>query len=237
MHKIIRVILSCFILLLCLFLILNLTVTTKQGVNYELRTIKLPLYLKLLDFFDRHYNYEHLVKNIVKNSKNDEDRVIALLKWTYDNIRKNPQGLAVVDDHVWYVIVRGYGVEDQFSDVFSTLCNYAGFRAFYSWIESSKTSSRMAFSFVKLKGKWFVFDPYRGVYFIDSAGRLADTNMLENTKGGWMVSGNFPMSEPVDYTSYFKSLSLLEYDGLGRSNIQSPLRRIIFQMKKSMFIK
>jgi hypothetical protein len=41
-----------FILSIC---ILNISVTTRQGVNYQVREIKFPLYLKILDFVDRHY--------------------------------------------------------------------------------------------------------------------------------------------------------------------------------------
>ena len=52
--------------------------------------------------------------------------------WTCENIRKQPDGLPVIDDHVWHIIIRGYGEPDQSSDVFTTLCNYAGIRAFYA---------------------------------------------------------------------------------------------------------
>lgn len=237
MRKNIRSILLCLVLLLCLFLPLNLTVTTKQGVNYELRTIKLPLYLKLLDFFDRHYNYAYLVKNITQNSKSDKDRVVALLEWTYNNIKKRPQDLAVVDDHVWHTIIRGYGVEDQFSDVFSTLCNYAGIKAFYSWVNSSELSSRMTFSFVKIKNKWYVFDPYRDIYFVDKEGGLADINMLKSLEGGWMPSGVGDFLEPLNYASYFKNMSLPSDNGLSRANIQSPLNRFYYAIKKLMHAK
>ena len=48
-----------FILILC---VLNIGVTTKQGINYRVSEIKLPIYLKILDFVDRHYNYKNLVK-------------------------------------------------------------------------------------------------------------------------------------------------------------------------------
>lgn len=232
MRKIIRGTLLCLVLLLCLLLLLNLTVTTKQGVNYELRTIKLPLYLKLLDFFDRHYNYTHLVKNITENSKSDKDRAIALLGWTHNNIKKRPQELVVVDDHVWHTIVRGYGVEDQFSDVFSTLCNYAGIEAFYSWVNSSELSSRMTFSFVKIENKWYVFDPYRDIYFVDKEGELADINMLKSSEGGWMPSGAGAFLETLNYASYFKNMSLPGDSRLSRANIQSPLNRFFYAIKK-----
>jgi len=234
MRKKIHNILLSLVFLLCLFCALNIDVTTKRGVNYELRTIKLPLYLKLLDFFDRHYNYAYLVKNILKNSKSDEDRVVALLEWTHENINGNPQGLAVIDDHVWYTIVRGYGVEDQFSDVFSTLCNYAGMKAFYSWINSSERSNRMIFSFVRIKNKWFVFDPYRGVYFVDKEGGLADIDTLKGSDATWKISGATPFPESFDYAGYFRNLSMPDDGGLNRANIQSPLNRLFYAIKKLM---
>ena len=88
--------------------LLNLTVTTRQGKNYEVKVIKMPLYLKLLDFFDRHYNYGFLVKRIVGNSKNKKEAVLKIFEWTNDNLKRSPAGLPSVDDHVWHIIVRGY---------------------------------------------------------------------------------------------------------------------------------
>ncbi len=114
--------------------LININVTTEQCINYRCHSIRIPLYLKVLDFFDRHYHYKQLVREIIKNEKTDEGRVIKIFTWTYGNIRKVPSGFPVIDDHVWHIIIRGYGANDQFQDVFSTLCNYAGLEANFYYL-------------------------------------------------------------------------------------------------------
>ena len=114
------------LLLVSLVFLLNVQVTTRQGINYKVTSIKIPLYLKLLDFFDRHYNYISLVSRITHGCINKETKILALFNWCYANIKDQPETLPVVDDHVWHIIIRGYGAGEQSSDVFTTLCNYAG---------------------------------------------------------------------------------------------------------------
>ena len=133
-------ILFLFLVLTGIFILLNLSVTTRQGIDYKLSSIEIPLYLKTLDFFDRYYNLKELVKKIVKNTDRDEEKVMKIFAWTYSNIKKAPQGLPIVDDHIWYTIVRGYGVHDQFQDIFTTLCNISGIDAFFSEVYTEDRS-------------------------------------------------------------------------------------------------
>ena len=211
--------------------LLNFTVTTRQGKNYEIKVIKMPLYLKLLDFFDRHYNYGFLVKRIVGNSKNKKEAVLKIFEWTNDNLKRSPSGLPSVDDHVWHIIVRGYGEADQFSDVFTTLCNYSGVEAFFNYIQDEARTSRIVLSFVRINDKWIVFDPYFGVYFINKSGALADIREL--LAGNWvMVSISDAKIPERNYSNYFSNLKIVKPAGLVRPNIQSPLNRLEYEIKK-----
>src|SRR3989338_5498954 len=166
MKKLIRLLLF----FIAIILVLNLNVSIKQGINYEVRTLKIPLYLKILDFYDRHFNYGYLADSIVKGIKNPEEKAVRIFEWTYANIHRTPIGMPVVDDHVWHIIVRGYGNDDQFADVFSTLCNYAGLDALFLEVFRKDEKEAIVLSFVKIGNKWLVFDPYNGVYFVDAAG-------------------------------------------------------------------
>jgi len=47
--------------------LLNTDTITQQGSNYKVRAIKIPIYLKLLNFFDRHLNYQWAVAQIVND--------------------------------------------------------------------------------------------------------------------------------------------------------------------------
>ncbi|HPM43368.1 MAG TPA: hypothetical protein PLV52_06020, partial [Candidatus Omnitrophota bacterium] len=114
-----------------IYMFLNIDVTTRKGIDYNVSTIKIPLYLKALDFIDRHYNYVQLTKNIIDGSKDEQEKALRIYIWVGMNIKKNPAGMPVVDDHPLNIVIRGYGVEDQFEDVFTILCTYAGLEAFY----------------------------------------------------------------------------------------------------------
>ena len=76
-----------------LLLILNIPVTSQQGVNYVVRTIKMPLYIKIIEFLDRDYHYKELAEEICQGCGSDKDKVLALFEWTHQNIKRNiPEG-------------------------------------------------------------------------------------------------------------------------------------------------
>ena len=219
------------LILIVIIFILNIKVTTQQGINYQWHTVNLPLYLKLLDFFDRHYNYKQLVKRITKDANSGEEKVIKLFEWTSSNIKKVPEGYSIIDDHVWHIIVRGYGTDDQACDVFSTLCSYAGAEAIFLWLDSEDKTKRMPFSFVKIKDKWFVFDTYNSVYFKNSRKELASTEDIKNNN--WKAEEiNGKGSPDIEYKEYFLNIPNINNVALQRTTIQSPLNRLFFEIKK-----
>lgn len=227
--------LSCSIIIfVSIIFILNIEVTTQQGVNYKWHSVKLPLYLKMLDFFDRHYNYKLLVKRITVDTKTKEERVLKIFEWTYRNIIKSPKGFLVIDDHVWYIIVRGYGENDQLSDVFTVLCNYAGVDAFYGVLQSKDgRSPGVVISYVKLGEKWRLFDPYNGSYFVNSNGDFA--SIEEINIGNWQAKKLSELeSATFNYGACFINLPTIKDAGLRRANVQSPLRRLILEARRRM---
>lgn len=215
-----------------LFVILaNQEVVVSRGTNFQVKEIKIPLYLKTLDFIDRHYNYGELAGHITSGAKTDQEKIMKIFKWTHENIRKTPEGLPIIDDHVWHIIIRGYGVDDQVSDVFTTLCNYTGTNAFFCWIKAENQAHRMPLSFVKIKGRWNVFDPYNGNYFKNTKGGLAAIE--EIIKGDWLIESIDSFNAPnVNYAQYLKNLIPLKNVSLTRANIQSPFNRLKFEIKK-----
>lgn len=208
---------------------LNLRVTYYQGINYRVAQKTTPLYLKIVDFFSRHYHYKELVKDIVRGCKGEEEKVFAIFGWTKENIRRVPEGFPVVDDHIWNIIVRGYGTNDQFQDVFTALCNYARVDAFFSIIRSKDRNSLFAISFVKLDKKWRVFDPYNGIYFKNKEGNIASIDDIKNRN--WVAVGTAEAKD-FDYKYIFDNLPTVKDIGLNRANIQSPLNRLMFEIKK-----
>jgi len=224
-----KLLIVLFIIILA-FSTLNIKVNTIKGINYQWYTLKIPLYLKLLDFFDRHYNYEDLVVRITEGLTDQKDKVTRIFDWTYNNIRRVPAGFPVIDDHVWNIIVRGYGADDQLSDVFTTLCNYAGIDAFYSLVYTPDQASAIPISFVKINGKWYIFDPYRGTLFRNPKRELIDIESIRLQKN-WLADSKISHPE-LDYRPYLDNLETPKEVGLRRANIQSPFRRLIYELKK-----
>lgn len=232
--------LSFFMILILVvgFFILNIEVTTRQGIDYKVYTLKVPLYLKILDFYDRHFNYKWLVHKIINGKATEEEKVMAIFNWTIENIADQPKELPVVDDHVWHIIIRGYGAHDQFSDVFTTLCNYAGFDAFFAKIYTKDKTSKISFSFVKINNRWHVFHPYNGAYFINKDGKFASVEDLAN--GNWSVKqiGNLQKKNFI-YQDYFNEeitkIDFNKFHRFSRANIQSPINRFFYGVFKRHF--
>lgn len=223
----------CSIFFLCLTAFLNIKVITRQGINDEQHIISVPLYLKVLDFLDRHYNYKILAERITKGSKSDTQKAMKIFEWTCSNMRRKPESLPVIDDHAWHIIIRGYGVNDQFQDVFTTLCNHAGLNAFFSMVPEEPNGKKgKSLSFVKLNGKWSVFDVYNGVYFVDDKGDVADKDEL--LSGNWKTICISGEQVAIPYGKNFRNLNLIDFRNwnYNRAAIQSPFRRLIFWVKR-----
>lgn len=238
MRRFIVVISFLVLILIAGCFLLNIEVTTRQGIDYKVTTLKIPLYLKTLDFYDRHYNYKWLVHEITEGKTGDEEKVMAIFNWSVENIKEQPKELPVVDDHVYHIIVRGYGVGDQFSDVFTTLCNYAGFDAFFYRLYNKEKTSLITFSFVKMCKKWYVFDPRARVYFTKADGSFASVEDI--AKGNWEIKSlkeNFNKSE-IQYADYFGEILTIDFEGSqrwSRANIQSPIKRFFYGIIKRSF--
>jgi len=150
-----RKILSGFILILVVISIVavaNIEVSTRQGINYVVKTKKIPLFYKVLGYIYRHLAYKQIVREIIKDARSDEEKVLRIFNWTSQQIRRNiPEDYPIVDDHVLNIIIRGYGTTDQSQDVFVTLCNYAGVAA--TWILTSPNNSKNFLALLVLKAK------------------------------------------------------------------------------------
>jgi hypothetical protein len=209
----------------CLVLVLNAQVITKQGVNYNVHSIRIPLYLKILDFFDRHYNYIEIVKRITNGTHQEEQRVIKIFEWVDSNIKRSPEGLPVVDDHPLNIIIRGYGERDQFEDIFTILCTYAGFESFYKIFFNSR-GLRYHVSFIKIKDKWYPFSAYYKVYISDK-GKLCSVNDIL-TKPSLLstFSTHIPNFETSTFLQEIKNMQFKAKAGRVRG--QSPLGRLVY---------
>jgi len=208
--------------------VINLDTAITVGINGYYRQIGMPLYVKWTQFLARHYEYIRLAGEITKGCKIDEEKVLAILKWTQENLKDVPAGMPVYDDHILNIIIRGYGLPGQFQDVFTALCSYSGVPAFFEKVYGNSRKHKYVLSFVKLHGKWRVFDAYKGVYFRTKNNEIASVEDIINDKS--LVSG-------ADNKEFYLNLKPVTEPMTLRAHKQMPLERICFEAKKALGIE
>jgi hypothetical protein len=203
---------------------------TKQGVDFVVSTYRLPLYAKALDFVHRDSSYARLAARIVGRHESAEARAQAVFDWTRANIHSQPAGLPVVDDHVWHIIVRGYGVDDQKSDVFTTLTMYAGVPAFLAG--TADHLPRLVLSYAWIDGHWRVFDVDNGIVFRHGNGTLASAGDIERTPALAAELGGPRVVRSIPYGDYFKGYRAPVAPDLLRPELQMLFPRVTHRVRR-----
>ncbi len=207
---------------------LRIPATTRQGINYTVHRQQLPLYMKMISFFDRHWQYRLLADRIGRDAVTDEARVRALLAWTRSHIRPTPQGFPVIDDHVLHIIIRGYGQPDQAADVFTTLATYAGIPAFWQVCEDPATGQRIVLSFARVGGAWVAADVAHGVLFEGADGRLLT---MQELMADPALAGRGEGA--VDFARVFAGVGRFAPPRTLRAEKQMPWRRLWFEVRRA----
>tara|TARA_Y100000588_G_C14134656_1_gene873245 strand:- start:248 stop:1024 length:777 start_codon:yes stop_codon:yes gene_type:complete len=185
--------------LLIIFIILNQNTTRLIGINHKIIEYKIPIYLKILDFFDRHYNYKFLVKNININIENDIDLIVNTVKWISENIKKIPPGVDVVDHHTLTIVERRLGSIDQYSDLLSVLLVYAKIDSFYIPKLGNHWHPLTIF---KINDYWSLVDPYYGIFFINKNNKFSSLEELKNEN--WEIFNlEFKKINELDFQKIF----------------------------------
>ena len=188
------------ILILIMFLIANKETTRSIGINYKVTEYKIPIYLKILDFYDRHYNYRYLVRSINKDINNKKDIIINTTKWIKKNIKKIPVGVDIIDHHALTTFERRLGKEDQFSDLLSVLLVYANIDSFFI---HSFNKYKHPLTFFKFNNYWSIIDPYYGVFFTNKENIFASIEDIKNEK--WQISNlEFEKIDKLNYIDIFE---------------------------------
>lgn len=205
-------------------------VTTRQGLDFDVLTRSLPLYIKVFDFIDRDLNYRALARRITAGRGSDEARALSVLEWTRAHIRDQPPTLPVVDDHVWHIIVRGYGLDEQKVDVFTTLATYAGVSAY--WIRLTAGEDRLPIALVRIDNRWRVLDVAHGVVFRGADSGLLSADELAADHGKLPRHGAPTSYRGHPYAEYFRDFRPPAPPDVLRADLQMPGRRILFEAKR-----
>ena len=206
----------------------NVPTTTLQGVNYVVTARSLPAYVKALDFAERDVNYRQLARHITAGATSAEARLRAVFEWTRVNIRDTPPGFPLIDDHVWHIIIRGYGQDDQKADVFTTLLGYAGVRAYWMFIGPRP---ELTLSLVYVDGRWCPVDVANGVIFRAPDGHLATATQLGEAHDLAVRQGPATY-QGLPYARYFDSFRPPVPPGITRPEMQMLWPRLWFSARR-----
>jgi hypothetical protein len=152
---------------------LHWPVTTFRAVDDRLETRQIRLYEKAVDFVSRDLQARRLVREITGGLHTPEARILAILDWVVEHVQPIPPGFAVVDDHVFHVVHRGYGAPYQRIEVFTLLASHAGMPSGLAPI-----GMEPAVALVRIGAAAHVFDVVNGVAFFRSDGELATVEDL-----------------------------------------------------------
>ncbi|MFC1577036.1 hypothetical protein ACFL42_01450 [Candidatus Omnitrophota bacterium] len=203
----------------------------KQGIDGQVRLKSMPLGIKVMEFVTRDFEYRWLAGDICRGSKTDKEKALAVFAWVLENINiDHPRTWSTVDDHILNIIIRRYATADQRSDVFATLCTYAGVKAFWDKIRGASGKDSIILTFVRIDGAFRPFDVYRGIYFVKADGEIAGIKDIEN-KDGIMTDRGKPLSEcRVDYAGYLLDLKPVSMKTFTRAARQMPVSRIMYEI-------
>jgi hypothetical protein len=220
------------VLVAALVAVSMLPVTTRQGVDYVVTTHRLPLYLKALDFVDRDLNYRALARRVTAGEATEAGRMLALLAWTRANVRDQPFGFPVIDDHVWHIIVRGYGVDEQKADVFATLATYAGLPAY--WINLKAGRERLPVALVRVGDRWRVLDVANGLVFRNRRGELATAEEIAVDHAPVATAAGTRVYRGQAYGEFFRGFGLPAPPAVLRAEKQMPWPRLSYEAKRRL---
>lgn len=204
-----------------------------QGVNQRVLKHRLPLAVKVADFLSRHWHMKALTKQIVNPSMDALERISTIFRWTVENVHKSPKGLPVVDDHVYHIMIRGYGNEDQISDVFTTLCVYAGVPAVSARLSIGDEKPFITVALVLVEGAWRVVDPARNKVFAGPDGSLATVDDLRLHPDEYLSDTSSLVIKGFKYPQYFHSLREPDNPPFIRARLHMPGPRINYEIKQT----
>lgn len=211
---------------------LTVPLSTRQGVDFQVSTRTIPFYVKAVDFLHRHYQYELLAREITQGLQTDRERVLAIFEWTRQHIPPTPNGWPIMDDHILHIIIRGHGSQDQMADVFTTLTTYAGDPAFWEIFRAPGTPHSLILSFVRVDGRWAVFDVLNGFAFTTGTGAFAipealaaDPALVRATAGAFQFGGG-------PYERYFTTLASVRVPRILRAELQMPWPRFWYEVRR-----
>ncbi len=202
------------------------------GVNFVVTQQSLPLWVKAMEFVDRDRNMAQTAHAVLGEIDGDEVKTTAALTWTRANVRNAPPGLPIVDDHIWHVLIRGYGQSDQQADVFTTLLAYAGVPAYWSLI--GNPPEEIPISYVRIRDRWRVYDVHRGLVFHNASGDLATPEEIAANHELIRAAAATVVDDTEGYLRRFNGYQAPVAPDVLRADLQMPGRRLWYEIRRPL---
>lgn len=212
-----------------LITVANWPVTRLVGVNFVVSEVRLPLWAKAVDFIHRDVNVDAVASAVLGGAVDDEAKAAAAFNWTRAHIRTQPEGLPVIDDHIWHIIIRSYGKPDQQADVFTTLLTYAGVRAY--WVLVGVPPDEVPMSYARIRGRWRVYDVANGIVFRNRVGELATPEDLAGDRELIRMAAAGAHLDVARYEARLRNYRSPDPPDVLRADLQMPGRRLWHEMK------
>jgi hypothetical protein len=135
----------------------------------------------------------------------------------------------VIDDHIWHIMIRGYGEPDQQADVFTTLLGYAGVRAF--WMLVGEPPDELPISYVWIRGRWRVYDVAGRIVFRNRQGDLATPDDLAADPQLIDAAASAAGLDASRYLAHFKGYMPAQAPEVFRADLQMPRRRVWYELR------
>lgn len=200
------------------------------GVNHVISERTLPLWAKAVDFIHRDANTRRLSHDVLAAHADAEARATAAFAWTRANIRPTPPSYPIVDDHIWHIIVRGYGQRDQMADVFTTLLAYGGVPAYWTLI--GQPPDELPLSYVRIRDQWRVYDVANGVVFRNRHADLATAVELAADHELIRAAAAQAQLDVNRYLGYFAGFAPPPVPDVSRADLQMPARRLWHEARR-----
>ena len=199
------------------------------GVNFVVSEQQVPLWTKAVDFVHRDVNIAATARSVIANASDEDGKAAAALAWTQANVRPQPLSLPVLDDHIWHIMVRGYGQPDQQADVFTTLLAYGNVRAY--WMLVGEPPDEVPISYVWIRGRWRVYDVANRIVFRNREGDLATPDDLAADHQLIHNAASFAGVDPARYVARFDGYSPPQAPDVLRADLQMPQRRLWHELR------
>jgi hypothetical protein len=223
---------ACMAVAMLVMLLDYISCESTEAVGNEQRKIILSCGEKVIRFLLRHQDLVRITGEASKGETDPQRRMLNVLEWTKKNVRPVPPGFTIIDDHIPYIVLRGYGAEYQLAEVFTTLTTYAGYPGRWAWYTPPRGKRQVALSFVQSEDGWWVFDLRNGGWYETSDGKIA--TIADFRQPDRLIRrGQAPEAlEGTPYLDYYRDLDKVFQNSFSRATGQMPWDRFWMELEK-----